>query len=267
MAGQRDDRLEHLQACQQTIDVTQPGRGVQMGYIHPLSHIAQEMANILADMGFNVIQGREVETDYYNFQALNFPADHPARDMQDTFWIAPGEILLRTQTSGMQIHVMEQIQPPVRVIVPGRVFREENITASNGAMFHQLEGLLVDDQCTMANLKGCLKRFVAAMFGADRPVRFRASYFPFTEPSAEMDLRCGVCYGEGCQTCKYTGWLELMGCGMVHPNVLRAVGYDPTKYRGFAFGMGIERAAMLKYDVDDIRLFTSNDLRFLQQFA
>jgi phenylalanyl-tRNA synthetase alpha chain len=264
--GTRRRQLLHsLQ--QERIDVTLPGRGHRPGYIHPVSRTAQEMARIFVNMGFNVVQGQEVETDYYNFQALNFPPDHPARDMQDTMWIAPGQILLRTQTSGMQIHVMEQLQPPVRVIVPGRVFRDEDITASNGAMFHQLEGLLVDEHCTMADLKGCLQRFVAEMFGPERRVRFRASYFPFTEPSAEMDMQCGVCYGKGCSTCKHTGWLELMGCGMVHPNVLRGVGYDPRQYRGFAFGMGIERAAMLKYDVDDIRLFTINDLRFLQQFA
>lgn len=249
------------------IDVTLPSRGQRPGYIHPISRTAQEMVRIFSNMGFNVVQGQEVETDYYNFQALNFPPDHPARDMQDTFWIAPGEILLRTQTSGMQIHVMEQLHPPVRVIVPGRVFRDEDVDASHEAVFHQLEGLLVDEHCTMANLKGCLERFVAEMFGADRRVRFRASYFPFTEPSAEMDMQCAVCYGKGCSTCKYTGWLELMGCGMVHPNVLRGVGYDPTKYRGFAFGMGIERAAMLKYDVDDIRLFAINDMRLLRQFA
>jgi phenylalanyl-tRNA synthetase alpha chain len=261
-------RRQLLQSLEQErIDVTLPGRGRRPGYAHPISRTAQEMVHVFSKMGFNVVQGMEVETDYYNFQALNFPPDHPARDMQDTFWIAPGEILLRTQTSGMQIHVMEQLQPPVRVVVSGRVFREEDVDASHEAVFHQVEGLLVDEQTTMANLKGCLERFVAEMFGADRRVRFRASYFPFTEPSAEMDMQCATCYGKGCSTCKDTGWLELMGCGMVHPNVLRNVGYDPARYRGFAFGMGVERAAMLKYGVDDIRLFAVNDMRFLQQFV
>jgi phenylalanyl-tRNA synthetase alpha chain len=185
--------------------------------------------------------------------------------MQDTFWVEPGQILLRTQTSPMQIRTMKQNKPPVRVIVPGKVYRNEDIDATHEAVFHQIEGLLIDEHCTMADLKGCLERFVHEMFGPDRRLRFRGSYFPFTEPSAEVDISCGLCGGEGCRSCKYSGWLEVLGSGMVHPKVLREVGYDPEKYRGFAFGIGVERIAMLKYDVGEIRLFSGNDLRFLRQ--
>jgi phenylalanyl-tRNA synthetase alpha chain len=224
------------------------------------------VSQIFVKMGFSVVQGPEVETDYYNFQALNIPADHPARDMQDTLWVVPGEILLRTQTSPMQIRTMEHIQPPVRVIVPGKVYRNEAIDATHEAMFHQIEGLLVDEYCTMSDLKGCLERFAQEMFGEGRCVRFRGSYFPFTEPSAEVDIDCMFCKGEGCRLCKYSGWLEILGSGMVDPRVLRQVGYDPAKYRGFAFGMGVERIAMLKYGINEIRLFSGNDLRFLSQF-
>lgn len=248
------------------LDVTLPGRALPAGHMHPISQVIFDVTQIFVRMGFQVVQGPEVEIDYYNFQALNIPADHPARDMQDTFWVVPGEILLRTQTSPMQIRTMEQQQPPVRVVVPGKVFRNEAIDASHEAMFHQIEGLLVDEHCTMADLKGCLERFAQEMFGEGRRVRFRGSYFPFTEPSAEVDIDCPFCNGAGCRTCKYTGWLEILGSGMVHPRVLRQVGYDPAKYRGFAFGMGVERIAMLKYGVNDIRLFSGNDLRFLRQF-
>nr|BBH90454.1 phenylalanine--tRNA ligase alpha subunit [Thermosporothrix sp. COM3] len=248
------------------IDVTMPGRHLPVGHMHPLTRTIQEVTDVFMKMGFQVVQGPEVETDYYNFQALNIPADHPSRDMQDTFWIVPGELLLRTQTSPMQIRVMKQTRPPVRVIVPGKVFRNEAIDATHEAQFHQIEGLLIDDQCTMATLKGCLQTFARELYGEGRQVRFRASYFPFTEPSAEMDISCGECNGKGCRVCKYTGWVELLGCGMVHPKVLREVGYDPKKYRGFAFGMGVERIALAKYGINEIRLFTSNDLRFLRQF-
>ncbi len=248
------------------LDVTLPGRAQPTGHMHPLSRVTLEITQIFARMGFQVVQGPEVETDYYNFQALNIPADHPARDMQDTFWVVPGEILLRTQTSPMQIRTMEQTRPPVRVVVPGKVFRYEAVDASHEAMFHQIEGLLIDEHCTMADLKGCLQRFAQEMFGEGRRVRFRGSYFPFTEPSAEVDIDCPFCAGEGCRTCKYTGWLEILGSGMVDPRVLRQVGYDPAKYRGFAFGVGVERVAMLKYGVNEIRLFSGNDLRFLRQF-
>ncbi|MBX5450341.1 phenylalanine--tRNA ligase subunit alpha [Thermogemmatispora sp.] len=248
------------------LDVTLPGRALPAGHMHPISRTILEVARIFTRMGFQVLQGPEIETDYYNFQALNIPADHPARDMQDTFWIVPGEILLRTQTSPMQIRVMQATRPPVRVIVPGKVFRHEAIDASHEAMFHQIEGLLVDEQCTMADLKGSLARFAREMFGEERRVRFRGSYFPFTEPSAEVDIDCILCKGSGCRLCKYSGWLEILGSGMVHPRVLREVGYDPRKYRGYAFGMGVERIAMLKYAIGEIRLFSGNDLRFLRQF-
>jgi phenylalanyl-tRNA synthetase alpha chain len=247
------------------IDVTLPGRALPVGKMHPLSRTIQEVTQIFVKMGFSVLQGLEVETDYHNFQALNIPADHPARDMQDTFWIEPGQILLRTQTSPMQIRTMEQQQPPVRVVVPGTVYRNEDIDMTHEAVFHQIEGLLIDEVCTMADLKGCLERFVHEMFGPERRLRFRGSYFPFTEPSAEVDISCGLCDGKGCHSCKYSGWLEVLGSGMVHPQVLRNVGYDPEKYRGFAFGMGVERIAMLKYGIGEIRLFSGNDLRFLRQ--
>jgi phenylalanyl-tRNA synthetase alpha chain len=248
------------------IDVTLPGRALPTGHMHPLSRTMLEVTQIFTNMGFQIVQGTEVETDYYNFQALNIPADHPSRDMQDTFWVTPGQILLRTQTSPMQIHVMQQSRPPVRVVVPGKVYRHEAIDASHEAMFHQIEGLLVDEHCTMADLKGCLERFAQEMFGEGRRLRFRASYFPFVEPGAEVDMDCIMCSGAGCRLCKYSGWLEILGSGMVHPRVLREVGYDPAKYRGFAFGMGVERIAMLKYGIGEIRLFSGNDLRFLRQF-
>ncbi len=248
------------------IDVTLPGRELPVGHMHPISRTIWEVTQIFARMGFHIIDGPEVETDYYNFQALNIPADHPARDMQDTFWVVPGQILLRTQTSPMQIRAMQQMQPPVRVVAPGKVYRNEAIDASHEAMFHQIEGLLIDEYCTMGDLKGCLERVARELFGERRRVRFRGSYFPFTEPSAEMDIDCPICEGAGCRLCKHTGWLEMLGCGMVHPKVLREVGYDPARYRGFAFGMGPERIAILKYGIGEIRLFSGNDLRFLRQF-
>jgi phenylalanyl-tRNA synthetase alpha chain len=248
------------------IDVTLPGHTLPVGHMHPITRTILEVTQIFIKMGFSVVQGLEVETDYHNFQALNIPADHPARDMQDTFWIEPGQILLRTHTSPMQVRTMKQTRPPVRVVVPGKVYRNEAIDATHEAMFHQIEGLLVDEYCTMADLKGCLERFAHELFGPERHLRFRGSYFPFTEPSAEVDISCGLCNGEGCRSCKYSGWLEILGAGMVHPKLLREVGYDPTKYRGFAFGMGVERIAMLKYGIGEIRLFSGNDLRFLHQF-
>ncbi len=251
----------------EALDVTLPGRIIPRGYMHPISQTIRDVARIFMQMGFNVVEGPEVETDYYNFQALNIPPDHPARDMQDTFWVVPGQILLRTQTSPNQIRIMEQMRPPVRAIVPGKVYRNEATDATHEAMFHQIEGLLIDESNTMADLKGVLARFAHEMFGQERQVRFRPSYFPFTEPSAEMDVSCGICGGIGCRACKYTGWLETLGCGMVHPQVLRNVNYDPARYRGFAFGMGPERIAMLRHDVDDMRQFSANDLRFLRQFG
>ncbi len=249
------------------LDVTLPGRPRPRGHVHPISQTIRDMAAIFGRMGFQVVEGPEVETDYYNFQALNIPADHPARDMQDTFWIVPGQILLRTQTSPNQIRIMELIRPPVRAIVPGKVYRNEALDASHEAVFHQVEGLLVDETCTMANLRGVLERFAREMFGADRKLRFRPSYFPFTEPSAEFDMDCLVCSGAGCRACKYSGWIEMGGSGEVDPRVLRGVGYDPEVYRGFAFGLGVERIAMLRFGIDDIRLFAGNDLRFLRQLG
>ena len=250
----------------ETLDVTLPGRPVVRGHMHPLARTTRHIAEIFEQMGFQTFQGPEVETDYYNFQALNIPQDHPARDMQDTFWVLPGQILLRTQTSPNQIRIMERMRPPVRAIVPGKVYRSEATDASHEAVFHQVEGLLIDETCTMSDLRGVVERFAHEMFGANRKIRFRPSYFPFTEPSAEFDMDCINCDGAGCRVCKYTGWLEMGGSGMVHPKVLRGVGYDPAVYRGFAFGLGIERIAMLRYGVDDIRLFSENDLRFLTQF-
>jgi phenylalanyl-tRNA synthetase alpha chain len=261
-AGERTAALER-----ERIDVTLPGRTVPRGHVHPISATTQDIIRIFGEMGFQAFEGPEVETDYYNFQALNIPQDHPARDMQDTFWIVPGQVLLRTQTSNNQIRLMERMRPPVRAIVPGKVYRNEAIDASHEAAFHQVEGLMVDEVTTMADLRGVVERFAKQMFGPERQVRFRPSYFPFTEPSAEFDMDCINCGGKGCRLCKYSGWLEMGGSGMVHPKVLRGVGYDPEQYRGFAFGLGIERIAMLRYGVDDIRLFTGNDLRFLRQFA
>ena len=269
LAAKREDlkQREMLQKLEQErLDVTLPGRALPVGHMHPITRTILEITAIFEKMGFSVVQGLEVETDYYNFQALNIPADHPARDMQDTFWVAPGQILLRTHTSPMQVRTMKQTRPPVRVVVPGKVYRNEAVDATHEAMFHQVEGLLVDEYCTMADLKGCLERFARELFGPERRLRFRGSYFPFTEPSAEVDISCGICNGTGCRSCKYSGWLEILGSGMVHPKLLREVGYDPTKYRGFAFGMGVERIAMLKYGIGEIRLFSGNDLRFLRQF-
>ncbi|MBF6591683.1 MAG: phenylalanine--tRNA ligase subunit alpha [Ktedonobacterales bacterium] len=259
------ERAEALE--RERLDITLPGRAWPRGHIHPLSRTVRDIVRVMRPMGFQLYDGPEVETDYYNFQALNIPADHPARDMQDTFWIAPGQILLRTQTSPMQIHVMERMRPPVRAVVLGKVYRNEALDASHEAIFHQMEGLLIDEHCTMSDLRGVVERFAREMFGEDRKVRFRPSYFPFTEPSAEFDIDCLICKGAGCRVCKYSGWLEMGGSGMVDPRVLRGVGYDPTIYRGFAFGLGIERIAMLRYGGDDIRLFASNDLRFLRQLG
>jgi phenylalanyl-tRNA synthetase alpha chain len=259
------ERAEALE--RERLDITLPGRAIPGGHMHPLSRTIRDIVRVMRPMGFQLYDGPEVESDYYNFQALNFPPDHPARDMQDTYWIVPGRILLRTQTSPMQIHVMESMRPPVRAIVIGKVFRDEAVDASHEAIFHQMEGLLIDEYCTMSDLRGIVERFAREMFGADRKVRFRPSYFPFTEPSAEFDIDCMTCKGAGCRICKYSGWLEMGGSGMVNPRVLRMVNYDPSVYRGFAFGLGIERIAMLRHGIDDIRLFAGNDLRFLRQFG
>ena len=246
------------------LDVTLPGRRPSLGRLHPLSRVMAEVCDIFLHLGFEAVEGPEVELDYYNFEALNIPADHPARDMQDTFYFND-QVLLRTHTSPMQIRVMEKRRPPVRIIAPGRVYRRDS-DLTHTPMFHQVEGLLVDKGVTFADLKGVLTAFVHEMFGPEVGVRFRPSYFPFTEPSAEVDIACVICRGEGCRVCKVTGWLEVLGSGMVHPAVFEAVGYDPEEFTGFAFGLGIERIAMLKYGIDDIRLFFENDLRFLRQF-
>ena len=246
------------------IDISLPGRRATPGHVHPISQVTQEICHILERMGFSVAEGPEVETDYYNFEALNVPKYHPARDMQDTFYISDN-IVLRTQTSPMQIRVMETLSPPVAVIAPGKVFRCDS-DLTHTPMFHQVEGLLVDKDVSFADLKGTLTAFVHAMFDSDTALRFRPSFFPFTEPSAEVDILCVMCRGKGCRVCGQSGWLEILGSGMVHPNVFRSVGYDPTRFTGFAFGMGVERIAMLKYGIDDIRKFFNNDMRFLRQF-
>jgi phenylalanyl-tRNA synthetase alpha chain len=247
-----------------SLDVTLPARRSPLGRLHPITRIMAEVCDIFLHLGFEAVEGPEVELDWYNFEALNIPPDHPARDMQDTFYFND-QVLLRTHTSPMQIRVMEKRQPPVRIIAPGRVYRRDS-DLTHTPMFHQVEGLLVDEGVTFADLKGVLTAFVHEMFGPEVGVRFRPSYFPFTEPSAEVDIECVICRGEGCRVCKITGWLEVLGAGMVHPAVFEAVGYDPETYTGFAFGLGIERIAMLKYGIDDIRLFFDNDLRFLRQF-
>jgi phenylalanyl-tRNA synthetase alpha chain len=263
-----DQALADLKAAarrapREELDVTLPGRRPPLGHLHPLTRITQEICDIFLHLGFEAVEGPEVELDYYNFEALNIPADHPARDMQDTFYFND-RVLLRTQTSPMQIRVMEQRRPPVRIIAPGRVYRRDS-DITHSPMFHQVEGLLVDRRVSFADLKGVLLAFAHQMFGPEVSLRFRPSYFPFTEPSAEVDVSCVICRGEGCRVCKITGWLEVLGAGMVHPAVFEAVGYDPEEFTGFAFGLGVERIAMLKYGIDDIRLFYENDLRFLRQ--
>ena len=246
------------------VDITLPGRRPPLGHKHPLTLVLDEIKHVFRGMGFDVVQGPEVETDYYNFEALNVPKYHPARDMQDTFYITD-DILLRTQTSPVQVRVMERRKPPIRIIAPGKVYRcDADVTHS--PMFHQVEGLAVDKHITFGDLKGVLKVFAEELFGKDTGVRFRPSYFPFTEPSAEIDISCVMCHGKGCRVCSHSGWLEILGAGMVHPRVLEMVVYDPEEVGGFAFGMGVERIAMLKYGVDDIRLFFENDARFLAQF-
>ena len=246
------------------LDVTLPGRRLDLGRLHPITLITREICDIFVRMGFQVVEGPEIETDYYNFEALNIPKDHPARDMQDTFYISDN-IVLRTHTSPLQVRVMEQQQPPVRIIAPGKTFRRDS-DLTHTPMFHQVEGLLVDKDISFADLKGVLTAFVHAMFGPEVSLRFRPSFFPFTEPSAEVDIQCVICRGAGCRVCSQTGWLEILGSGMVDPEVFGFVNYDPEVYTGFAFGMGIERIAMLKYGIDDLRLFFDNDLRFLKQF-
>ena len=251
---------------EERIDVSLPGLPLQTGGIHPISRVIREIQSIFIGMGFTVAEGPEIESDYYNFAALNVPKDHPARDMQDTFYITE-DVLLRTHTSPCQVRTMEKMAPqlPVKIIVPGKVYRKDD-DATHSPMFNQIEGLVVDNTITFGDLKGTLMMFARQVFGEDVRVRYRPSFFPFTEPSAEMDISCVICKGEGCRVCSHTGWLEILGAGMVHPRVLINGGYDPEKVSGFAFGMGIERIAMLKYGINDLRLFFDNDKRFLTQF-
>jgi phenylalanyl-tRNA synthetase alpha chain len=259
------ERLEeNPETAREAIDVSLPGRAMLQGSLHPVTQISNEICSIFSKLGFDVAEGPEVETDYYNFEALNFPKNHPARDMQDTFFVSD-EIVLRTHTSPMQIRIMEKKEPPVRVVVPGKVFRCDS-DLTHTPMFHQVEGLLVDTHISFGDLKGILTTFVHQIFDDRTSLRFRPSFFPFTEPSAEVDILCVICRGKGCRVCSQTGWLEILGSGMVHPALYENVGYTPGKYTGFAFGMGVERIAMLKYGIDDIRKFFENDVRFLRQF-
>ncbi len=265
---QRDEIIKRL--SQERIDVTLPGRAIYSGSKHPLTSTIDEIVEIFQGMGFSLVDSQnspEVETDYYNFDLLNFPPDHPAKDMQDTFYttLAPN-VLLRSQTSNSQVREMQTKKPPLRVISPGRVYRSEAVSSRKNNLFHQIEGLIVDKDITFGDLKGVLNEFIRLYFGQSRPTRFRNSFFPFTEPSAEIDVQCIICKGAGCRTCSQTGWLEILGAGMIDPNVLKNVGVDPEVYSGFAFGMGVERLAMLKYAINDIRLFFNNDVRFLKQF-
>lgn len=246
------------------IDITMPGKIPLIGKKHPVTQTFEEIIRIFVSLGFSVAEGPDIELEYYNFEALNIPGDHPARDMQDTFYIAPGTVL-RTHTSPVQIRTMESQLPPVKIIAPGAVYRCDH-DISHTPMFHQVEGLMVDKNVRFSDLKGILSLFVNEMFGQDTPLRFRPSYFPFTEPSAEVDIGCVICHGKGCRLCKDTGWLEILGSGMVHPQVFRNVGYDQEEISGFAFGMGVERVAMIKFGIDDIRQFYYNDIRFLSQF-
>ncbi len=246
------------------IDITLPGKKRGLGALHPVTRTLKEIVRIFTSMGFSIAEGPEIETDFYNFEALNIPKGHPAREMQDTFYISD-DVVLRTHTSPVQIRVMEKNSPPIQIIAPGKVYRKD-ADVTHTPMFHQVEGLMVDQKVTFADLKGVLEVFLREVFGSDTKVRFRPSYFPFTEPSAEVDIGCVICGGKGCKVCKGTGWLEILGCGMVDPAVFKAVGINPEVYQGFAFGMGVERIAMLKYGIDDLRLFFENDVRFLRQF-
>jgi phenylalanyl-tRNA synthetase alpha chain len=270
LISSRAEQLKEIVRTQrmaaERIDVTLPGRPVNLGHLHPLTLIIEQIAEIFLGLGFSIAEGPEVETDYYNFEALNIPKEHPAREMWDSFYITP-EILLRTQTSPVQVRTMEKMAPrtPVRIIAPGKVYRRDD-DATHSPMFHQVEGLVIDKDISLSDLKGTLLMFTRQMFGPELQVRLRPSFFPFTEPSAEVDMSCVICGGGGCRVCKETGWLEILGSGMVHPHVLAMSGYDPEEYTGYAFGMGVERIAMLKYGIEDLRLFFDNDLRMLRQF-
>jgi phenylalanyl-tRNA synthetase alpha chain len=262
---QAAEKLAAKSTAQDTgIDVSLPGRAVAPGFLHPITQINNQICNIFSSLGFDIAEGPEVESDYYNFEALNFPKDHPARDMQDTFFVSD-DVVLRTHTSPLQIRTMEKQKPPVRIVCPGKVYRCDS-DLTHTPMFHQVEGLLVDENISFGDLKGVLTTFVHRMFDEQTSLRFRPSFFPFTEPSAEVDILCVICRGRGCRVCSHTGWLEILGSGMVHPALYENVGYDADRYTGFAFGMGVERIAMLKYGIDDIRKFFENDMRFLEQF-
>lgn len=258
-------KLREEQIKMETIDVTLPAKKPSTGHRHPNTIALEEIETIFTGMGYEVVEGPEVEYDYYNFEALNIPANHPAKDEQDTFYIN-SNIVLRTQTSSVQVHEMEKGKLPIRMIAPGRVFRSDEVDATHSPSFHQVEGLVIDKNITFADLKGTLAEFAKRLFGEETKVKFRPHHFPFTEPSAEMDVSCFKCGGKGCRFCKGSGWIEILGCGMVHPNVLKMSGIDPDEYVGFAFGVGLERVALLKYEIDDMRLLYENDERFLRQF-
>jgi len=252
--------------ARETLDVTLPGRAPRLGHLHPITIVRRELEEIFVEMGYSLDPGPEVETDWYNFGALNFTPDHPARDMQDTFFLDVDQLLLRTHTSNVQIRSMERFKPPLRVLSCGRVYRRDEITMRKSPVFHQAEGFLVDKGIHIGHLRATLEQFIKRLFGADLAMRMRPSYFPFTEPSAEVDMSCVFCRGKGCNTCSQTGWMEILGSGMIHPQVLRNVGIDPDQWSGFAFGFGIDRAAMIKFDIPNIRTLFENDLRVLQQF-
>ena len=256
---------QEIKLAKETIDITLPGKPQSIGKLHPLTIVSNEIKEIFMGMGFDIADGPEVEYDYYNFEALNLPPDHPARDTQDTFYITDN-ILLRTQTSSVQVHVMENKKPPIRIISPGRVYRSDAVDATHSPLFHQVEGLVVDKGITMADLKGTLEMLMKKLYGDDCKIRLRPHHFPFTEPSAEVDVMCFNCHGEGCRICKGEGYIELLGAGMVHPKVLEGCGIDSSVYSGFAFGMGLERIVMRRYNISDMRLLFENDLRFLEQF-
>ncbi len=262
---QMQAQAEELKLKEEAIDITMPAKAAKTGKLHPLNTVLNDMIDIFQSMGFDVVDGPEVETDHYNFECLNVPADHPARDMQDTFYLAEN-ILLRTQTSAAQVRTMETRKPPIRVICPGRVFRADEVDATHSPVFHQIEGLVVDKGVTMCDLKGVLEQFAHEIYGPETKVKFRPSFFPFTEPSVEVDVSCSECGGKGCRVCKGAGWIEILGAGMVHPNVLRSCGIDPEKYSGFAFGIGLDRLTTTRYKISDIRLLFENDKRFLDQF-
>lgn len=250
---------------EEVIDITMPGKKINKGHMHPLHKTLEELEKIFMGMGYEIVDGREVETAYYNFDALNLGEEHPARDEQDTFYFT-NNLVLRTATSPVQVHTMESQELPIRMIAPGRVYRSDESDATHSPVFHQIEGLVIDKNITFGDLKGVLAEFAKKFFGDKVQVKFRPHYFPFTEPSAEVDVSCVMCGGKGCNVCKGSGWIEILGCGMVHPKVLEMAGIDPTQYQGFAFGMGVERLTMLKYDINDLRLFYENDVRFLSQF-